>query len=166
MLSVTVPRPRPIARRVCAALVGVLLLSASIGTWAASEPDRGVLADFAALQDYLTGLRKDEAPVPTAGLLDTLSAARVDYTRGNACEAVTRLDRFLDEVASPRLTERSAVGETLYVQGHTLRQLILSTSQAEQIRTCRNPRVGMLPAGNERRRNRWPKRSSSGTSRT
>ena len=146
MLSVTVPRPRTIARRVCAALVGVLLLSASIGTWAASEPDRGVLADFTALQAYLTGLRKDEAPVPTAGLLDTLSAARVDYSRGNACGAVARLDGFLDEVASPRRTERSAVGETLYVQGHTLRQLILSTSQAEQIRTCRNPRVGMLPA--------------------
>ena len=146
MLSVTVPRPQTIARRVCAALVSVLLLSASIGTRAASEPDRGVMADFAALQDYLTGLRKDEAPVPTAGLLDTLSAARVDYTRGNACGAVARLDGFLDEVASPRRTERSTVGETLYVKGHTLRQLILSTSQAEQIRTCRNPRVGMLPA--------------------
>ena len=146
MPSVIVPRPRKIARSVCVALVSILLLSASIGTWAASEPDRGVIADFAALQTYLTGLRSEEAPVPTAGLLDTLGAARLDYTRGNACEAVARLSAFLDEVGSPRRAERSAVGETLFVHAHTLRQLILSTSQAEQIRTCLNPRIGMLPA--------------------
>ena len=73
MPLVTVPRSQTIARRVCAALVSFLLLSVSIGTWAASEPDRGVMADFAALQTYLTGLRKDDAPVPTAGC-STLSA--------------------------------------------------------------------------------------------
>ena len=72
------------------------------------------MADFAALQDYLTGLRKDEAPVPTAGSLDSAERARVTTAAATPAQRWPASTRFLDEVAGHlRRTERSAVGETL-----------------------------------------------------
>ena len=76
MPLVIAPRSGRIARNIRAALVTVLLASASGGILAAIEPDRGVLAAFSALQTHIAGLRSDEAPVPTDGLLKTIGAAR------------------------------------------------------------------------------------------
>ena len=115
-MLIILPRSRRLAAYVRASLVAVLLITGSIGTWAAIELDRGVLDAFATLQTSLAGLSKDEGPAATADLVATIDAARVDYTRGNACSAVTRLDAFW-----PRSPPRrpSIVGETLYVRGTT-----------------------------------------------
>src|SRR5258707_6329885 len=102
MLSAIAPRSRKIARHIRAALVTVLLASASGGIWAAIEPDRGVLAAFSALQAHIAAMRNDEAPVPTDGLLKTIGAARGAYSRGDVCTAAALLERFMNEVAAPR----------------------------------------------------------------
>ncbi len=145
MLLVDPARARTFPRGFRIAIAAALFISASIGGWAAVEPDRGVLAAFSELQTYIGSVRAGESPVSTTALLTALRTARADYTRGDVCAAAAGLRQMLNDVAARRV-ERSAVGEILYARTHTLRRLMLSTAPAEQIKACGEPRIGMLPA--------------------